>query len=211
MSEVLNGLKYTDRDLIQAILNSYFIVDYGFITAVNADGTVNVAHAIRPTGRNGEELPEYKSYNVEFLTFTSKEFSLEIKPSTGDKVLLLGLKDYVQQVKNVDGSSKATATIHYNRATIKAVPFCLADEEAKIKIEADDGALNIDAKKQIEATAKTTIKLKAGQNSLGSLLGELIDILSTLATQGGPTAQVVDAATITAFTNWKVKLQQAFL
>ena len=37
MSEnIVESQKYTDRDFIESILNSYFIVDYGFITKVNA-------------------------------------------------------------------------------------------------------------------------------------------------------------------------------
>lgn len=41
----LEGLRFTDRDLIEKIVENYFIVDYGFITEINPDGTVNVTHA----------------------------------------------------------------------------------------------------------------------------------------------------------------------
>lgn len=42
---ILNAVGLNDRNLIEAIVGNFFIIDYGIITKVNQDKTVNVMHA----------------------------------------------------------------------------------------------------------------------------------------------------------------------
>lgn len=140
----------SDRDLIDFVVSSYFIVDYGFVKSVNDDNTVNVIHAKKPVLMDGTELEETLTRNLEVLTFSCTEFSVSFKPKKGDKVLLLALKDWVKSTADVEKAESPAAFIHYERETMKALPLSAFDSEAKIKITADAGTLKVDANKKIE-------------------------------------------------------------
>lgn len=133
----------SERDLITNILNSFFIVDYGYINKVNGDKTVNVTHSAKPVLLDGTELPETTTDNVEVLTISGAGFAIQWDYKAGDKVLLLGLKDYVPRVKNVKKADVPKAFIHYDRATIKALPLCVFSSEAKVQISVKNGVLSI--------------------------------------------------------------------
>lgn len=175
MSEnIVESQKYTDRDFIESILNSYFIVDYGFITKVNADKTVNVMHAKKQTLKDGSELPATETLNIEVLTFSCKAISFNVDYAQGDKVLLLGLKDYVEKVSDVTKSESASVWIHYKRDNLKALPLCLFDEEAKIKVEAKDGSLKIDTCKNTEITCGENVKIDSKKIELNGNSKQLV-------------------------------------
>lgn len=166
--------RLTDKDLITSILNNYFIVDYGYINKVNPDKTVNITHAIKPTLMNGEELPETTTDNVEVLTLCGSGFSIQLDYKAKDKVLILGLKDYIKSVKDVEKAETAKAFIHYNRSTIKVIPLCIFSDEAKVKIVCNDGKMTI----------KTEDKLLLDGNNFGGLtktpeLKNQLDVMST--------------------------------
>lgn len=133
----------SDRDLITSLLNSFFIVDYGYINKVNVDKTVNVTHSAKPVLMDGTELPETTTDNVEVLTVSGAGLSIQWDYKAGDKVLLLGLKDYVPKVKNVTKADIPQSFLHYNRETIKAIPLCIFDNKAKMQITVKGGVLTI--------------------------------------------------------------------
>lgn len=133
----------SDKDLITNILNNFFILDYGYINKVNADKTVNVTHAAKPVLLDGTELPETTTDNVEVLTISGAGFSLQWDYKANDKVLLLGLKDYVPKVDNVKKAEVPKAFIHYDRSTIKAIPLCVFSSKAKVCIKVENGKLSI--------------------------------------------------------------------
>lgn len=160
----LQATGLSEKDLITNILRSFFIVDYGYINKVNADGTVNVTHATKPVLLDGTELPETTTDNVEVLTISGAGFSIQWDYKAKDKVLLLGLKDYVPKVDDVSKAEVAKAFIHYDRATIKAIPLCVFSDDAQVKISVEDGTLSIECKKDaiikaenIEADCKTLV------------------------------------------------------
>lgn len=144
---IVNADQYDDRNLIESIINSYFIIDYGFISEVNVDNTVNVIHAKKLKARTGENLPETITKNIEVLTLCSKGFSFSIPYEKGDKVLLLGFKDFVKSTDSVTQATENLFFIHYDRETMKALPLCVFNSKAKIKIEAKDGNLTIGCSK----------------------------------------------------------------
>jgi hypothetical protein len=144
MSSFIEASRLTEADIIRSILNSYFIVDYGYINKVNPDKTVNVTHATKPVLEDGTELPETTTDNVEVLTISGQGFSLQWDYKAKDKVLLLGLKDYVPSVNDVEQAVVAKAFTHYSRTTIKAIPLCVFNDDAKFKIKIEDGNLNIE-------------------------------------------------------------------
>lgn len=137
------GQTYTERTLIESILASHYIVDYGFIKSVNPDKTIDVTHAKQLKTLDGESLKATVTKNVEVLTLCGGGFSFTFDYKKGDKVLLLGLKDYVPKVKDVTSATETTAYLHYSRETIKAIPLCVFNEDAKVQIKVESGKLTI--------------------------------------------------------------------
>lgn len=166
----LQATGLSEKDLIINILSNFFIVDYGYINKVNADKTINVTHATKPVLMDGTELPETTTDNVEVLTISGAGFSIQWDYKAKDKVLLLGLKDYIPRVEDVSKAEVAKAFIHYDRATIKAIPLCVFSDDAQVKISVEDGTLSIECKKDavikaenIEADCKSlVVKPKSG-------------------------------------------------
>ena len=147
---MIDAQRYSDRDLIDFVIGSYYIIDYGFVKSVNDDNTVNVVHARKPVLMDGEELGETLTKRLEVLTFSCSEFSVSFKPKKGDKVLLLALKDWVKNVGDVEKAETPETFIHYQRETMKALPLSAFDQESKIRITADAGTLKVNANQKIE-------------------------------------------------------------
>lgn len=145
--EFYKAEKFSDRDLIESILNNYFIVDYGIITKVALDKTVSVQHATIPQLRDGTNLSPMQTEDIELLTLSCGDFSLNTGCKAGDKVLLLGLKTYVEKCADVKKASTMTSYAHYDRSTMKALPLCVFDDKAKIAVTAKDGTLDISCDK----------------------------------------------------------------
>lgn len=133
----------SERNLIESVLASFFIVDYGFIKKVNADKTIDVTHAKQLKMTTGESMKPTVTTGVEVLTICGAGFSFNFDYKKGDKVLLLGLKDYVPEVEEVTSATETTAYLHYSRETIKAVPLCVFNEEAKVQVKVENGKLTI--------------------------------------------------------------------
>lgn len=150
MTTFQDAQKFTDRTLIESLISSFYIVDYGFINKVNADKTVNVTHAKKQVLLDGSELPVIETPNLEVLTICGAGFSLQFDYKAGDKVLLLGLKDYVEKVKDVNEAKTPETFIHYNRSTLKVLPLCVFNSEAKVKIQIENGKMTIDTEGNIE-------------------------------------------------------------
>lgn len=135
------GQRLNDRDLIESVLNGFFIVDYGFIQKVNSDRTVNVVHAKKLKTMQGVSMPETITKNVEVLTLAGSSFSLDVDVQPGDKVLLLGLKNYIENTGSVTEATETEIYMHYSRSTMKALPLCVFDADAKVTVKIKDGVL----------------------------------------------------------------------
>lgn len=153
-NSVFFGEQYTDRTLIESILASHYIVDYGFIKAVNSDKTIDVTHAKQLKTLDGESLKATVTKNVEVLTLCGGGFSFTFDYKKGDKVLLLGLKDYVPKVEDVTSATETTAYLHYSRETLKAIPLCVFNGDAKVKVEVEKGTLTIECDQDVVVNAK---------------------------------------------------------
>lgn len=197
--------QYTDRDLIQSIIASFYIIDYGFINKVNGDKTVDVTHAKRLKSLEGDDLPETTTKNVEVLTLAAGAFSLSIDYQEGDQVLLLGLKDYVDQVAEVTQSTESTVYLHYSRSTLKALPLCVFNSEAKIKLEAAEGTLKVTTEQKLELNGNdkqfvTWAELNQALQSLWTSIKthtHPVSTTGTAAAQTGTAATSLDLATVT--------------
>lgn len=135
------AMRFSDRSLVDAVIESYFIVDYGFVDNVNDDDTVDVVHAVKQQTASGESLPETKTQKVEVLTLSCKEWSVSFKPNKGDKVLLLALKDYVKATEDVSTAEESKCYLHYDRETMKALPLAAFSDDSKIRLKMDGGTL----------------------------------------------------------------------
>ena len=164
-TRVLNAQSLTELDLIDAILAQHTIVDYGYVNKVNADKTVDITHAVKPMLLNRRELPETITRNVEVLTFAGAGFSIEWDIKSGDRMLLLGLKDYVRNAGTVVKAESQSSGIHYNRATIKAVPLCVFKTDAKATISIKDGVVKLNAD-GVECKANKTVKIDGNKIEL---------------------------------------------
>lgn len=171
MDNILQLGHFTDRDMIEAILGSFFIIDYGFVLKVNADDTINVAHAKYMTDRNGKNLPRTETPNVEVLTFAGQGFSMKWDIQAGDKVLLLGLKDYIEKVDDVSETTDKVVNASYYRSGLKALPLCVFNSDAKVTFEIEDGKLTIKAKNDIVCTSDGNVKVTAGSGKKLELNG----------------------------------------
>lgn len=158
MLNAIETSQFSDRHLIESVLQSFFIVDYGYIVKVNGDGTVKVGHAVIPQTDAGEELQAMETDKVEWLNFSAGELSIEIKPKAGDKVLLVGLKDMVPDTGDVTKPVKMTLPAHYSRMTLKALPFAPFDTNAKVTLRLDGGKATLKINELTIDASKVTVK-----------------------------------------------------
>lgn len=158
---------YTERTLIESILSSYYILDYGFIKAVNTDETIDVTHAKQLKTYDNQSLKATVTTGVEVLTLCGGGFSFKFDYKKGDKVLLLGLKNYIPKVNDVTQATETTAYLHYTRETMKAIPLCVFNGDAKVKVQVEEGTLTIECEKdvivksenaQVECEKNVTVK-----------------------------------------------------
>jgi hypothetical protein len=160
-NNIFFGQTYTERTLIESILASHYILDYGFIKTVNADKTIDVTHAKQLKTLDGDSLPATVTKKVEVLTLAGGGFSLKFDYKKGDKVLLLGLKNYIPNVEDVTSATETTAYIHYSRETIKALPLCIFNDKADVTIAIEDGELELECKGKITIETKKDVEITA--------------------------------------------------
>lgn len=147
---IAQAMSISEQDLMAQILQSFYIVDYGYINKVNPDGTVNITHAAKSVLMDGRELPETTTDNVEVLTLSGAGFSLKLDYKAKDRVLILGLKDYVPKAGDVEAAKVPEAFLHYSRSTIKVVPLCIFNGKAKVRVAVENGKMTIDTEDRLE-------------------------------------------------------------
>jgi hypothetical protein len=155
MNDIFQAERYTDRNLIESILASFYINDYGYIKKVNPDKTVDVIHAKMLKTMDGQSLRPTTTKALEVLTLSCGGFALQVDYKAGDKVLLLGLKDYVPKTQQVAIPTETTSYLHYTRETMKALPLCVFDNTAKVQVKTEEGTLQVNTTKNIELNGNT--------------------------------------------------------
>lgn len=204
-NSVFLGEKYTDRNLIESILASHYIIDYGFIKKVNDDKTVDVTHAKQLKTLDGKTLPATVTTGVEVLTIAGGGFSFKFDYKKGDKVLLLGLKNYVPKVDEVTSATETTAYLHYSRETLKAIPLCIFNDDAKVTVQVENGTMKVDTQNKIElnGNSKQFVTWQELDNALQQLWAKVkahthpVSTTGTAAAQSGTAASSLDLSTVT--------------
>ena len=191
MNSVFGAEKFNDRSLIESLVASFYILDYGYIKTVNPDKTVDVVHAKRLKAYNGKSLNPTTTKGLEVLTLAGSGFSLQIDYKAGDKVLLLGLKDYVPKTDDVTSATETTSYLHYSRETMKALPLCVFNDEAKVQIVVQNGDLDVktNGKIKLNGDSKQFVTWAELNNALSQFLTQLTTSLSTTPIVGNGSPQ----------------------
>lgn len=210
MMNVLEAQRLTDKDLIEAVVSQFYFLDYGFVSKVNADKTVNVVHAIKPMTTDGETLPEIVSENLEVLFVSAGALSIAFTVTPGDKVLMLGLKNPISKVSDVEQSAEQTSRLHYTRECLKVLPLCIFNEESKVRIYEEDGKLQIATESTLELNGTNKGGLVIGpelKTQLGYLTARVDALYSALensptgSSDGGATYKAAIVSTLQAVVN----------
>lgn len=197
-NSVFEAQRFTERTLIESILASHYIVDYGFIKAVNTDKTIDVTHAKQLKTLDGESLKATVTKNVEVLTLCGGGFSFTFDYKKGDKVLLLGLKDYVPKVEDVTSATETTAYLHYTRETIKAIPMCIFNGDAKVTVKIENGTMKVDTQNKIElnGNSKQFVTWAELNQALTQFTTALVSHTHNITSPGNPSGPAVGIPTI---------------
>lgn len=185
---VFVGTQLTDRSLIESVVAGFYILDYGFIKNVNSDGTIDVAHARQLVTTEGQTLPATITKGIEVLTIAGAGFSLQFDLKKGDKVLVLGLKNKIDKVADVESTEANNSRHHYDRSTLKAMPLCVFNDDAKVKIEIENGEMSVTADKlKLNGDSKAFVTWDELNNSLNNLMQSLNSHTHSNGNEGSPT------------------------
>lgn len=185
---IMDQMQRTPRDFVEDIVSNMFISDYGIVSAVNSDGTVDVQHAIIRTLKAGGDLGVTTTKNIEVMWPASAQLSIKAKLAVGDKVWLVGMKNYIDTL-DIEQPKEQSVYYSYSRETLKAVPVSLFDASSKVQVVVEDGELKVTADAiAIEAANGASLDAKSGTvaikntaQSLKTLLDTLIDDLTTMS------------------------------
>ncbi len=173
----LASFPYNDLDIIKSVIGATFFADYGIITKVNSDDTINVTHSALAVLINGTILPKTETYNVEVIYPASASFGQNWPLAVGDGVLLIGLKNYVDTTNGIIEPTEApTAFPHYTQNTMKAIPL-QSVTAPKITINVNGIDLEIN-----NTNAGGLIQIKNAAKSLETILENVLNHISGLTT-----------------------------
>lgn len=198
-NSVFESQRFTERTLIESVLSSFYILDYGLIKTVNPDKTIDVVHAKKLKMLDGTELKQTVTKSVEVLTLAGAGFSITFDYKKGDKVLLLGLKNYIPEVEKVTSATETTDYQHYTRECLKAIPMCVFKDDAKVAVQIEDGTMKVDAQSKIELNGndKQFVTYQELDDALQELWTKIQAHTHPVSTTGSATAQSGTAATST--------------
>lgn len=125
---VADFLRFTEKQMIQSIIAEMIIADYGIVTKVTDNKTVDVEHAVRRVVMGGINAPEIPlgariTQGVELLFPSSASFGQSWTVAVGDGVLLIGLQNSLPTTAGLTESSVAAEFWHYSAETMKAIPL----------------------------------------------------------------------------------------
>jgi hypothetical protein len=189
MTEInpIASFPYNDLDIIKSVIGATFFADYGIISQVNDDDTINVTHSALAVLINGTVLPKTETYNVEVLYPASAAFGQKWPLAVGDGVLLIGLKNYVETTNGIAEPEEApTSFPHYTQNTMKAIPL-QSVTAPKVTIVVNGTDLEL-----VNSNSGGKFKIANTSKSLETVLENLINHISNLVTlpcsNGSPTS-----------------------
>ena len=172
-----------------------------------------------------------KFTGLELIQFGAKNLCTKILPAVGDIVLVFASKVTIPKTK-----SFKVDKIHslYDNMSLKAVPIInysnannlVSVDNTKLEADIFNNKVTVNSSK-LEASvcgndiamnnSEISVKAKAGKielgnsiGTIGAMLSDLIQTLSTLTTAGTAAAQTISPATVAQLTTWKTKWLQIF-
>lgn len=125
---VFDFLKISPRQVFDAVIADSFFADYGIVTAVHNQTTVDVQHAVLSVTRPGLTAPArvldaLVTTGVEILWMSMGGLAITGTVKTGDVVLLIGLRDLLPSTQGVTAPAQPPEFWHYSQQTLKAIPL----------------------------------------------------------------------------------------
>ncbi len=197
MMDEKTGLQVSDYSFFKSLIYDNIFLDYGIVTKVTDNATVDVTHAAIEVLLDGTEVPEVRSKDVEVLWPASSGFSMQNEIAIGDKVLLLGLKSYVPAVADVDSAKVPKSFDHYNRATLKAIPLCSFNSDAAcvVKSTASKTTVNTNAL-EINGNTKELVTWPELNTALQGLITALMTHTHNCTAPGTPSGPPLAALSL---------------
>lgn len=200
------------RDDIEDVVENFYFIDYGIVSTVNGSATCDVTHAIKKMTYDGTCLQETVTKNVEILWPASTQFSFKQALSKGDRVLLIGMKHYLSTV-DIKEAKNQDAYASYTQGTMKAIPLCVFNQDAKVQVSIDSGNISVTldgGNASLDMGTSGMLELKNSIQSLKSLVDELFTDLTTMSATPAVNGSPIYAAGSTQWTALKAKYDQLF-
>lgn len=130
-------LNMTEQQKIKSIINLMFFADYGIVTKVTGNTSVDVQHAIQSVTIKNQILDPLITKDVELMFLNMSGISFSGTVSEGDTVLLVGLRNVLDST-NISAPKAPNEFWHYSQQTVKAIPLsCL--KSATISVGETEG------------------------------------------------------------------------
>lgn len=134
MSDLANPLNIFDflgisqLQAFKSIISDAFFADYGIVTAVHDQKTVDVKHAVLSVTRPGivaeaRVLDALVTTGVEILWTSMGGLAITGTVKNGDPVLLIGLRDLLPSTQGLTAPAQPPEFWHYAQQTMKAIPM----------------------------------------------------------------------------------------
>lgn len=178
----------TDRQIIDNIIGSKFIIDYGTIIKIDVTGQlVDVQHQVLDTFKGQAIQQPLITYGVELLYLSTGNLVIDSNPQIGDPVLLVGFKRYIAKTSNpMQIPIKSQSEVSYTRSNLKAIPMSAIPNAPSFTLRADGGKLKarnatLSLYKLFNDINSALITFSTGLNS-GTLTAQAIALVNSLGT-----------------------------
>ena len=171
---------------IFSVIQNSFINDYGIITSINGDGTVNVNHVILQNFYGQPIQTPITTFNIELLSISSSSLFIDSNPQVGDSVLLVGLKSFVPSTVRPLNPIPPLNPDSYSQATMKAIALSAISNTSSVQIRAEQSG---------------TLRIRNATTSLFSILNNLSSALSTFSSGLNSGTLIVQALGLNATLN----------
>ena len=167
---LLDFVNVTDKRYIQSFIYDKYIVDYGTITTINGDGTVNIQHQVLSTFYGTAIPTPLTTINIELLYLSSSSLGFDGNPQIGDPVLLIGLRNFIPSTTTpMPPAYPPISPSFYSRSTMKAIPLSALNANSGVTIRAENAKLRI----------------RNSQVSLFKILNDFTSAVNSFATNSG--------------------------
>ena len=230
----LQSMAQSTSDMLHRVIGNTFIIEYGIVKAIPAEGIVTVEMSVTDNAEN------IVITDCVLANTASSSFSVNIKPQIDDKVMVLFPRkfhtDMFQQSKNEPIISEATkgynmlsgiallmnqfqSDVHKNYIEIDNGCIHMKNNNVEVTTDKDNAitvkngkaTINIDknGNVKVETTGKYTVKNNT--TDLASVISALADEIENLAIVCPNGTGTVDPDSVTSIETWKTGTLKALL